>query len=87
MTRPPLDLTRPETWPVLLRFEEVCTILDIRPSTGYRDRANGRFPVPELKPRVAGGPRYAREDVLHAIRVRSGSATAAERRTAFKVAR
>ena len=82
-----IDSTRPETWPLVLVFAEVCTILRIGERVGYRLRQEHRFPVPELLPRLAGGPRYSRDDVLHALKSRSGMATAAERRTAMKVAR
>ena len=83
MSRAPIDVTKPDSWPVIMRFEDVCAVLDIRPRTGHRIRAAGRFPVPEITPRIAGFARYSREDVLHAIKVRSGSATAAERRAAI----
>ena len=87
MTAVPLDPTRPDTWPVVLVFAEVCSILRIGARVGYRLRHEHRFPVPELLPRMAGGPRYSREDVLYALKSRSGAATVAERRTALKVAR
>ena len=87
MIRPAIDPTKPENWPMVMVFAEVCLVFGIHERTGQRARVRGTFPVPELKPRVAGGPRYSRDDVLHAIKVRSGSATAAERRTALKVAR
>ena len=82
-----LDATRPETWPLVLVFAEVCGILRIGERAGYRLRQQHRFPVPELLPRIAGGPRYAREDVLQAVKVRSGQASALERRKVFSQVR
>lgn len=75
-----LDSTRPESWPLVLVFAEVCSILRIGERAGYRLRQQHRFPVPELLPRIAGGPRYGREDVLQAVKMRSGQASALERR-------
>ena len=83
MTAAALDPTTPDTWPLVLTFDEVCQIFRLGKRSGQRLRQFGRFPVPELLPRVAGSPRYAREDVLHAVKVRSGQATALERRKAL----
>ena len=87
MTRLPLDLARPETWPVVLVYAEVLRIFGISRSSGDLLRRHRAFPVPELLPRIGKQSRYSREDVLHALKSRSGAATAAERRTALKVAR
>jgi hypothetical protein len=86
MTRPAalLDSSRPETWPLVLTFHEVCGVLRISTRTGYTLRQQHRFPVPELTPKL-GTPRYFREDVLQAVKVRSGHATALERRRALQV--
>jgi len=83
MTAPPFDPTRPESWPLVLKFSEVCQVFRTPPSSGYEQRQAGRFPVPELLPRVARGPRYHRDDVLQSLRARSGQASALERRKAL----
>jgi hypothetical protein len=79
----PLDLTRPETWPVVMTFAEVCQVLRIGERVGYAERQHRRFPVPEITPRVGGRPRYHRDDVLQALKLRSGQSSIAERRKAL----
>jgi hypothetical protein len=79
-----LDITRPETWPLVMTFAEVCQVLRLGLRTAYTQRQQHRFPVPELTPRVSGSaPRFHREDVLQAVKLRSGQASLAERRKAF----
>ena len=78
-----IDRTAPETWPLVLTFAEVCEILRIGQRAAYRLRQEHRFAVPELLPRITASPRYSREDVLYAVRIRSGHATALERRKAW----
>ena len=75
-----LDATRPDTWPLVMTFAEVCGVLRIGERVGYTLRQHHRFPVPELTPRLAGGPRYSREDVLQTVKIRSGQTSIAERR-------
>jgi hypothetical protein len=75
-----LDPTRPETWPLVLTFAEVCVILRIGERVGYSERQRRAFPVPEITPRIAGRPRYHRDDVLQALKLRSGQVSSAERR-------
>lgn len=87
MTRAPLDLARPETWPIVLVYAEVLRVFNLSRTTGDALRHRGQFPVPELLPRIGRQARFAREDVLHSLKSRSGAATAAERRSAMKVAR
>ncbi len=84
MAAAPLDPTRPDTWPVVMTFAEVCSVLRIGLRAGQIQRQLGRFAVPELLPRLAGTPRYSRDDVLQAVKVRSGQATALERRQALR---
>ncbi len=83
MTRPVLDLARPETWPVVLVYAEVLRIFSISRSLGDSLRHRRAFPVPELLPRIGKQARYSREDVLYALKSRSGQATALERRKAW----
>jgi hypothetical protein len=78
-----LDLTRPETWPLVMTFHEVCAVFRISERVGYEARDAHTFPVPEITPRVGRRPRYHREDVLHALKVRSGQSSIAERRKAL----
>lgn len=83
MTAATLDPTRPETWPLVMTFGEVCQVLRIGLRAGQRARQHGRFTVPELLPRLAGTPRYSRDDVVQWVKSRSGQATALERRRAM----
>jgi hypothetical protein len=83
MSETPLDLTRPDTWPLVMTFAEVCLALRIGERVGYTERQRHRFPVPEITPRMGGRPRYHRDDVLQALKVRSGQASLAERRKAL----
>jgi len=79
-----IDPTRPETWPLVMTFAEVCQVLRISERVGYEQRQHRRFPVPEITPRIGGRPRYYRDDVLHMLRLRSGQSSIAERRKAFR---
>lgn len=87
MTPPPFDPAHPATWPLVLTFAEVAQVLRISTRSAYELRAAHRFPVPELTPRLAKAPRYHRDDVLQALRSRSGQATALERRQVLARAR
>jgi len=83
MSAAAFDPSHPETWPLVLTFGEVCQVFRTPQSSGYEQRQAGRFPVPELLPRVAKGPRYHRDDVLLSLKSRSGQASALERRKAL----
>lgn len=77
------DPAHPETWPLVLTFAEVCLVLRTSQRTAYELRQAHRFPVPELLPRLGKIPRYHRDDVLQALKSRSGQASALERRKAL----
>jgi len=87
MTGAAFDPHRPDSWPLILTFGEVAQVLRISTRSAYELRAAHRFPVPELTPRVAKAPRYHRDDVLQALKSRSGQATALERRKALSAVR
>jgi hypothetical protein len=78
-----LDVKDPASWPFILTFGEVCQVLRISERVGHKARQDGAFPVPELQPRIGRRPRYYRDDVLTALRLRSGQSTIAERRKAY----
>ena len=81
MTEPQIDATRPETWPLVMTFAEVCQVLRISTRTAYTLRQQRRFPVPPLTPEISGSaPKFHREDVLQALKIRSGQTSMAERR-------
>jgi predicted DNA-binding transcriptional regulator AlpA len=76
-----IDATRPETWPLIMTFAEVCQVLRISTRTAYTLRQQHRFPVPPITPRISGSaPKFYRDDVLQALKVRSGQTSLAERR-------
>jgi len=83
MSAPPFDTTRPDTWPHVMTFAEVCQVLRISTRTGQRLRQRHHFPIPEFHPRLANLPRYLRDDVIQSLRARSGQASALERRKAL----
>jgi len=83
MTAQPFDPSHPESWPLVMSFAEVCAVLRIAARTAYRLRQTHRFPIPEFTPRLASTPRYHRDDVLQALKSRSGQASALERRKAL----
>ena len=87
MSAAPFDPHQPETWALVMTFAEVAQVLRISTRSAYELRAAHRFPVPELTPRVAKAPRYHRDDVLQALKSRSGQATALERRQVLARAR
>ena len=83
MSAAPFDPSQPDTWPLVMSFAEVCQVLRTSARTGHRLRQTHRFPIPELQPRLANIPRYHRDDVLQALKSRSGQASALERRKAL----
>ena len=54
MPEPSIDATRPETWPLIMTFAEVCQVLRISTRTAYTLRQQHRFPVPPLTPAIWG---------------------------------
>jgi hypothetical protein len=83
MSAAPFDPSHPDTWPLVMSFAEVCAVLRIAPRTGYRLRQRHHFPVKEYEPRLTNTPQYSRDDLLQALKSRSGQATALERRQAL----
>lgn len=56
-------ITVAEAIPKVCTVADLLRILQISRSHLYEQMARGTFPIPELLPRVARGPRFTGEDV------------------------
>lgn len=53
--------------PMVCTIADVCRILQLSPSQYYRLRADNKFPIPEIQPRIGGRARFRGTDVRRYI--------------------
>lgn len=52
-----------ETIPACCTSDDVCRLLDLSKAQFFHLRKQGRFPIPEITPRIDSRPRFAGEKV------------------------